>query len=254
MKRIKLKKIKKIKVSTKITILIILISFCVIFLLNYINKVMYPILMKYATTDAKKMALAVLENSVDDEILNTLKKEEIFSVSENKNGEVSNIDFNPVVVNKVLSLTTNIVSTNFKKIEKGKIEGLTFINNDDYNIKQLKNGVISELPVGLTFNNSLLSNLGPKIPVKINLIGNVVSYVKTSVENYGINNAMIGVYAHVEVTEQVIIPFSSKEIKVVNNIPVALKIVQGTVPNYYGGSLNQNSSIFSLPVDIDNSN
>ena len=40
-------------------------------------------------------------------------------------------------------------------------------------------------------------------------------------------------YAHIEVTEEVIIPFNTKQIKVVNDIPIAIKIVQGKVPNYY---------------------
>lgn len=252
MKRIKLKKIKKKKISTKISILILLIFICIYFLLNYINNKMYPVLMKYAMSDAKKMALTIMENSMNDEILKVIKEEEIFSVSKNKNGEVSNIDFNPLVVNKVLSMTTNVVSNNLKNVEKGNVEGLTFINNDDYDLKKLKNGVISELPVGLSLDNALLSNIGPKVPVKINLVGNVVSYVSTKVENYGINNALIGVYAHVEVTEEVVIPFSSKSIKVNNDIPLAIKIVQGTVPDYYTSSdLNKNSSMLSLPIDVD---
>ena len=58
--------------------------------------------MKYATVDAKKMALLIIENSVNDKVINTLNEEDIFEVSKNKDGEVSDIDFNPVVVNKVL--------------------------------------------------------------------------------------------------------------------------------------------------------
>ena len=252
MKRIKLKQIKKKKISSKISILTLLVFISSFFLINYVNDKMYPVLMKYAMSDAKKMALTIMENSVNDEVLKVIEEEEIFDISKNNNGEVSNIDFNPLVVNKVLSMTTTIVSNNLKKIERGDIKGLTFINNEDYNIDNLKNGVISELPVGLSFDNALLSNIGPKIPVKINLVGNVVSYVTTKVENYGINNALIGVYAHVEVTEEVMIPFNSKNIKVNNDIPLAIKIVQGTVPDYYTTSdLNKNSSILSLPVQVD---
>lgn len=252
MKKIKLKKVKKIKISTKITLIIISLFFSIYCLISIINKNVYPILMKYATVDAKKMALLIIENSVNDKVINTLNEEDIFEVSKNKDGEVSDIDFNPVVVNKVLSLTTNIVSNNLKKLEKGKIDNISFIDNS-YNKSNLKNGVISKLPIGLATKNALLSNIGPKIPVKINLVGNVVSYITIKVENYGINSSLICVYAHVEVSENVMIPFKNKEIKITNDIPIAMKVVQGKVPEYYGGSFNtKNSNMFSLPVDIDN--
>ena len=105
----------------------------------------------------------------------------MYNVIQNKDGEIQTIDFNPVIVNKFLSSTTSIVSNNLKKIEKGKINDISFINSEEYNIKNLKNGVISEIPMGIISNNVLLSNIGPKIPVKLNLIGNVVSSVETTV-------------------------------------------------------------------------
>ena len=49
--------------------------------------------------------------------------------------------------------------------------------------------------MGIITNNALLSNLGPKVPVKINLVGNVISNVGTKVENYGINSIMVEVYS-----------------------------------------------------------
>ena len=88
-----------------------------------------------------------------------------------------------IIINKFLNKTTKVVSENLKNVETGNIDGISFINNEDYDIKKLKNGVISEIPLGIITNNVLLSNLGPKVPVKINLIGNVVSSVETSVSN-----------------------------------------------------------------------
>lgn len=253
MKRLKLKGKSKFKLKDKITLLFIFLIIFVILFLKYSNKKILPTLMKYAQMETKKMALEIMSNSIDEEILNILDKEDIFSITKNKDSEISSIDFNPVVVNKVLARTSNIVSNNLKNIEKGKVDGLTFINEDDYDLKKLKNGVIAEIPMGIITNNALLSNLGPKVPVKINLVGNVISNVGTKVENYGINSIMVEVYAHVEVTEEVIIPFNSKEVTVSNDIPIAIKIVQGRVPDYYNdGALNKNSSSLSVPIDIDN--
>lgn len=250
MKKIRLKSKKSIKVSTKIAILIVALFLAIILFLSYAGRNILPVIMKQAKIDSKKMAIAIIKNSVNDEVLGVLEEDDMFHVIQNNSGEIQSIDFNPVIINRVLNKTTSIVSENLKKIEIGKIDDITFINNDDYDIKKLKNGVISEVPLGIITNNVLLSNLGPKIPVKINLIGNVVSSIETSVSNYGLNSAMIKIYAKVEVTEEVIIPFTTESVQVVNKIPLAIKIVQGQVPEYYSdGKLNTSSNILSIPIE-----
>ena len=201
MKRVHLRSHKKIKMSTKISVTIILISTCL--LINYSGKKFLPVIMNQAKIDCKKMAIVTIKNSLNDDILKILD-DDMYNVIQNKDGEIQTIDFNPVIVNKFLSSTTSIVSDNLKKLEKGEINDISFINSEEYNIKNLKNGVISEIPMGIISNNVLLSNIGPKIPVKLNLIGNVVSSVETTVKNYGINSALIEIYAKVEVTEEVI--------------------------------------------------
>jgi sporulation protein YunB len=253
MKKIRLKSKKRLKIKTKISIIILMIIIFIYFFLSYADKKIFPVLMQQAKIDSKKMAIVVIKNSLNDDVLSILEEDELFNVVQNNNGEVQTIDFNPVIVNKFLAKTTSIVSENLKKIENGKIDDISFINSEDYNIKNLKNGVISEIPMGIITNNVLLSNIGPKVPVKLNLIGNVVSSIETSVSNYGINSALLEIYAKVEVTEEVIIPFQTKRIKVQNNIPISIKIIQGTVPEYYNnGSLTKSSDIISLPIETTN--
>lgn len=251
MKRVHLRSHKKMKISTKISITIILILISTCLLINYSGKKFLPVIMNQAKIDCKKMAIVTIKNSINDDALKILD-DDMYNVIQNKDGEIQTIDFNPVIVNKFLSSTTSIVSNNLKKIEKGKINDISFINSEEYNIKNLKNGVISEIPMGIISNNVLLSNIGPKIPVKLNLIGNVVSSVETTVKNYGINSALIEIYAKVEVTEEVIIPFQTERIKIVNNIPVAIKIINGKVPDYYSdGKLSTSSNILSIPIETD---
>lgn len=248
MKKIKLKQRKNIKVSTKISTIILLIGISTYLFINYCSNKVLPVIMKEAKIDARKMAILVIKNSLNDEVLSTLE-DEMYNLNKNNNGEIQTIDFNPIIVNKFLTKTTNVVSENLKNLEKGKIEDISFIDFEDYDSKKLKNGVISEIPMGIISNNIFLSNLGPKIPVKINLIGNVVSNIETKVSNYGINNALVEIYVKVEVEEEVIIPFQTKTIKIVNNIPVAIKIINGNVPEYYGGRINESSNILSIPID-----
>ena len=249
MKRIKLRKRKKIKTSTKISTIAIFVILSAYFFINYCGNRVLPILMKQATIDCKKMAILIIKNSLNDEVLSTLDNN-MYNVIQNNNGEIQTIDFNPIIVNKFLTKTTNVVSNNLKNLEKGNIKDISFIDINDYDINNLKNGVISSIPMGIITNNVLLSNLGPKVPVKINMVGNVISNVETKVSNYGINSSLIQVFVKVEVTEEVIIPFQTKTIKVVNEIPVAMKVINGKVPEYYGsGRLSESSNILSIPIE-----
>lgn len=251
MKKVRLKSRKKLKISTKISWIIIFLIISSYLFINYCGKKVFPILMSQALIDSKKMAILIIKNSINDDVLSVLD-DKMYDVIKNNEGEIQTIDFNPVIVNRFLTKTTSVVSENLKKLEKGEIEDISFIDSDKYDLKKLKNGIISEIPMGIITNNPLLSNLGPKVPVKLNLVGNVVSNIETSISNYGINNALIEIYACVEVTEEVIIPFQTKTIKIVNKIPVAMKIINGKIPEYYSnGKLSESSNILSIPIEND---
>ena len=112
----------------------------------------------------------------------------------------------------------------------------------NYDLHKLKQGIIYEIPSGVVFKNSLLSNLGPKIPVRINLVGDVTSDIQTKVSNYGINNVFLEVIVYVEVSMQVLLPFASKTVQANTSIPIVMKIIEGSVPNFYYPSLTNKTA------------
>ncbi len=249
MRKIRLRSHKKIKKSTKISIVILFIIIFSYLFIRYCGNKFLPVIMNQAKADCKKMALVVIKNSLNDETLKTLEGE-LYNIVQNSSGEIQTIDFNPIKVNKFLDQVTDIIAENLRKLETGQINDISFIDYEEYNIENLKNGVISQIPMGIISNNVLLSNIGPKIPVKISLSGNVLSSIETNISNYGINNALLEITAKVEVTEEVILPFKTEKIKVVNNIPIAIKVINGSVPDYYSsGKLSESSNILSIPIE-----
>ena len=234
-KNYKLKKRKKINKKEKILYIItsiIIISFLLIFV---VAKKVTPILMVYAEKKSKSVASIMISEAVNNNVFKDLSKDDLFIQTKDKSGKVVSTDFNPVIVNTVLNKITIYVQNYLEQLESGTIEELelskTVLNN--YDLEKLKKGVIYEIPSGIVFHNSLLSNLGPKIPVKINLNGDVITDIKTDVQSYGINNALIKVSANVKVYMQVIIPFKTKEVVVEANVPIVMKLVEGNVPSYY---------------------
>ena len=83
------------------------------------------------------------------------------------------------------------------------------------------------MPLSQAANIPLIGNLGPKIPIRFHVIGNVHSEVTSSIEEYGINSAYMSVGIHIEVNVQIIVPFASKTTTVTQDIPVAMGLVRG---------------------------
>ena len=227
MKRIKLKKVKSKKINIVIIIIILIIA-SIIFIFNYIGKNITPVILNYAEKQAKKIALVVMSKAVDDEIINNIDPNNLFIISGNEtNYDMSN-------VTELLKKISINVKSYLKKLETGEIDNLG-LTNDYTNVdsKKLKNGIIYEVPTGIIFNNGLLANLGPKIPIKLSLVGDITTDIVTDIKEYGINNAVISLSVNVKITEQLILPFSYKQIVIENNFPLTIKIIEGNVPSYY---------------------
>ena len=210
---------------------------------SFFNTKVTPILLSYAESKATKIATLLITQAVNDNVFHTMDIEDIVITSKDNSGIVKEVDINPIFVNKLLNMITNYVQEYIEKVENGNIDslGVTETIFSDYDIHKLKEGIIYEIPSGVIFSNSLLSNLGPKIPVRISLVGDVTSDIKTNLTNYGINNAFLEVIVYVEVAMKVLLPFASKNVNASTNIPVVMKMIEGEVPEFYYPRLDTNT-------------
>lgn len=257
-KRIRLKKRfflinKKIKVKSFSFILFIFIMLFItlIYTLNFISKSVTPTLINYAELEINRFSGLIINRAISSYVSDDVNIEELFIITKDNDGVIKTIDFNPLLVNTLLSKVTYEIQANLKNIIKGNIADVDILDGSfsDYDLEKLKNGIIFEIPGGMIFKNSLLSNLGPRIPVRLNLVGDVVSNINTKITNYGINNALMEVNVNIELTEQVILPFASKQVPYNVQVPVAIKMIQGTVPNYYFNGMDQKSPNVSIPIE-----
>lgn len=231
---LRLKK-RKIHSKEKKLIIILLILFCTMFSIVLIGKKITPILMIYAEKKSKTIANTIIVQAVNNNVLKEMDKNKLFIETTDNNGNIISTNFDSIEMNKVLNEITICVENYLEELETGNIDKLKLSRSlkEKYGLKKSKKGIVYEIPSGIIFNNSLLSNLGPKIPVKINLNGDVITNVKTDVTNYGINNALIKVSINIKVYMQVIIPFKTEEIVVESDVPLVMRLIKGEVPNYY---------------------
>ena len=185
-----------------------------------------PQLINYADIETKRIISLLINTTVTNTIVNNINYEDLFITIKDTSGNIISIDFNSKEVNRILDETSKVVESNINYLSKGKINKLSNKNHND-------NGVIYELPSGIIFNNTLLNNVLPKIPVRIDLMSNIFCKINTDIKSYGINNALMKVSINITASVKVLLPFVSDMVEVSADIPVIIKLIEGSVPGYY---------------------
>lgn len=227
----------------KIVIINCLIIVLTIINIYFINKRTKNQIIDYSFIIASKITKYVVNNAYVREKVN-FYAQDIYDIVKSDNNEIKNIIYDSGVINDLVNSITERIYNMFNMIEYEDLSRLNIRENILSLKDNNKDGIVLEVPSGLITNNYLLSNLGPKIPIKISLTGEYESFVSSEVVEYGINNAMVTIYINIRVSEQVTLPFLSNKITVENKIPIFMSLVNGTIPNYYIGGFNKNSNIY----------
>ena len=177
----------------------------------------------------KRVATTIINRSVTDETFNDIEIDSLFIINRNSDDEVITVTLDNRIINIITNRISDKCEDNLRLIEEGKFEEIKKMFNigEDY----------FWVPSGIFIHNSLINNIGPKIPINLKMIGSVNSELLTDVKEYGINNSLITVSLEIKMELMVILPINSEIVTVSNVIPIAIKIIQGKVPNIYGGSL-----------------
>ena len=184
--------------------------------LKYFSVRANTVLLPMAEGKLRKIVSTIINNST----INLTFDSSLFTMDKDQNNEIRMINYNSYEVTKLINEVTCNIEMELDKLNENKGSEL-----DKY--------VISEVPFGSIFNSSFLRGLGPKIPLKAEMVGSIVSNIETEVKPYGINNAYVETRIFLEVTAIIYLPFVSKEIKISNIIPISINIVQGSVPQGY---------------------
>jgi len=181
---------------------------------------------------------------ITDDIINTKSTSDLLTINKNSNEEIVSVDYNLEKTYKLLTETSSVIKKALVNLENGKID----VDDYDNYLENNKNGLVLNIPLFLSSSNIFLNNLGPKIPVVVNFNGSLLTNIKTKVTNYGFNNALLEIYITVELEKLVITPVKKDEEKFYYDILIGAVVVNGSVPNFYGGSYESNSNILDIPL------
>lgn len=211
----------------KIVIILIIIFFIIFIMGKLINNISYTF-MEYTKSKALEMVNLRINNSIKEDTYDDLK-EDIFYISKNNNNEIEMVDYNTYKLNLLLDKVTTSV--------QDEITDLTSEKKTFY------------IPFFSIFNNPLISNIGPDIPVRLTLTNAIYTNCEIRIKEYGINNCLVEIYILLQINIKVILPIISDNIVIENEVPISYKIINGKIPQYYGDSISKSSNIYTLPIE-----
>lgn len=186
--------------------------------------------MHIANMETYKIATTAINFAVS-QTLNNVDINELVIIEKNEKNEIVSISFDGNVYNKVVTQSVANAQYYLHLMEKGKLHeiGIGKANEDN------QSNTIYEIPLGRVTDHSLLSHLGPLVPVKFMSIGDVDVQLNENIQHVGINNSWISISMDLKVQAQVIIPFASEIGVVKTSVPVGMVFVPGEVPEFYSG-------------------
>jgi len=230
-----MKKKKKKKLFT-ISLYILLIAFVVAsFIIYYFNNLLSPALMKSASITVEKITSIIVSNCVKKYLIEEGVEMELVEIIRDSDGKVEFVRYNTSEVNKISMDISDLVLEDINYLALGEFEKIDFVlpNITEKYYKEISDGIVFGISIGNIFNNNFLANIGPRIPLKMNLNGNVDVDIKNEITEYGMNNALMEIYIEIRVRPVIVMPFLSEEIDIVNKVPLVTEIIQGEIPDSY---------------------
>lgn len=215
---------KKFNIMFIISLIIVVNA---VFLLYYFSEKITPKMVEMAKIKANDEVYSLINNNVGER-LRKVDLTNLLKLTKNANNEIVFAEYD---LNTIYTI----------------VDELTDVLEED-NLMHSK-GVVLNIPVGMASNSMFLNNLGPKIPVKVSVVGNVLTNIKTKITNYGLNNALAEVYVTLDITEQVIVPMTYDKLKTNYELLISTFFINGKVPSFYGSTYETSSKIYDVNLE-----
>lgn len=179
------------------------------------DRLLEPVLNEIAEVRAKELMAQSINSSVI-EVMEAMRdieedKNGFLSFSSDENGYISAVSANTVYMNEFSARMTERIHENISKTEGEKVR----------------------ISLGAITGSNLLSQVGPKLDLKIEPIGSAEISFITEFDEGGINQTKYKVYMEVSGKVKPVIPFVKEEYEINTVVPVAETVIVGRVPETY---------------------
>ena len=242
MKRLRMR--KNYRISRILLLILLLVFFFAFSLVKVYSDKVSPKVIEIANMRIKRFTESFLSNNIGYDILNDEVIDNILVINKNSDGEILYVDYNLDQAYKTLEVITTELNNLLVDLENGVIK-----NNTDNSIVGSDYGLILSLPMFISSDSVILANLGPKIYFKVHFVGSLLTNIKSQITDYGMNNALVELYATIKITEELVAPVTSSSQVIEYDVLIASKVINGRVPEFYGGMIVEESSLLSIPIE-----
>ncbi len=188
----------------------------IIYIIYYVNpKILYA-----SEAEIKSLAITEINKSVKMVTILPNLYNDLIKISYNNDGDINLISTNSFAVNQ---LSTAIIDKTQQSLKALGEQGIK-INLGNF--------------TGIAF----LSNLGPRVTIKMTPIGATTTKIYSTFAEKGINQTLHELFLKINVDIKVILPIRSLNIKLQSEILIAENVIVGKVPSAYLSA----GKIFSL--------
>lgn len=203
----------------------------------YFTSKLGAVMLEAAERELYEITSMIIVNNITREKLNHIAMEDIIVVNRNRNEEVTDIEFRlDMAYEMLINLREDLDRAAFA-VKDGEIPDNATVINDNLIIK---------VPFYAYTNNPLLMNLGPRVPLKVNLLEVIRGEIITTVSDYGINTILVNVWLNLYVSQSIILPVGREVTNIDFEILIASRIIQGQVPDFFPGGFQRQSGIINL--------
>lgn len=209
---------KKTKKNKFLKFMIVLVFIVLVFL--YLTYYVNPKIVESSEAQIKSLAITEINKSVKMVTLNPNLYNNLINISYNNNGDINMITSNSQAIN---ALSTSIIETSQNLLTHMGEQGI-------------------KIHLGNFSGLALLSNVGPKITIRMTPIGTTQTKLKSNFTSKGINQTLHSLFLNIMCEIKIILPIKSINLKIENEVLIAESVIVGKIPNTYLSA----DKIFSL--------
>lgn len=208
----------------------IIIALClVVAFFIFVSVKLKPMIQSVTGNIAKQMMIS----SINTVVLNELD-EQNYQYDDFVNVERDN-------EGNIIAISLNMVNVNTLK------SNISLTIQEELGDSQQRTGV----PIGTLLGSDLLRGRGPKIPLKISVLGNTTVNLKSSFDSAGINQTRHQIYLEITTGVYSYVTGVSSTTDVTTTVPVAETVIVGEVPQMYA-NLTPDTDLAALAGQTNN--
>ena len=90
-----------------------------------------------------------------------------------------------------------------------------------------------KIPLGSFLGSKLFSGMGPKVNVKMQIVGDLDTDLRSEFTSAGINQTLHRIYLEIKCKVIILTPFETMEEEIKNQVLIAEGVIVGDIPNAY---------------------